>query len=313
MRTDSPLPLHAAPPGGRDQSLSAGTGSAMKPQSSPQLTRATLEKEIQQLPSLSVIVTEVLALIDRGDVELAVLMQKIGQDQALAMRVLRVVNSPFYGFSRHIGSLKDAGMMLGVHTLRNIVMAAGIMGHFPSREDQSFDRLSFWQHAIGTGVAAKVLASHCGLDEDSAFTAGLLHDIGKLVMAVYFPLDFDQVLAWRDKQDCLLKEAEQKVLGFDHTLVGARVTQKWKLPVAIIEAIQHHHCPDSAADIPFASLVHIADILCRGLEIGHGGDTLIPVLDVAAMQRLGLGWEQLRASLPEIEALNASANLMAEG
>jgi putative nucleotidyltransferase with HDIG domain len=298
------------------------TGAAFSPQvaslktansAKPQLTRATLEKEIQQLPALSVIVTEVLTLIDQGDVELAVLMEKIGQDQALASRVLRVVNSPFYGFSHHIGSLKDAGMMLGVHTLRNIVLAAGIMGHFPPGEDQDFDRLSFWQHAIGTGVAAKVLAGHCGLDQETAFTAGLLHDVGKLVVAAYFPADFNQILAWRDEQDCLLKDAEQAVLGFDHSLIGARVAQQWKLPKAIIEAIQHHHTPGSVTEISFAALVHVADILCRGLEIGHGGDTLIPVLDEAAIQHLGFSWELLRAALPEIEALNASANLMAEG
>ncbi|GMR19462.1 MAG: HDOD domain-containing protein [Gammaproteobacteria bacterium] len=289
----------------------AESGTTANPKRSP-LTRATLEKEIQQLPALSVIVTEVLTMIDRGDVELVVIMQKIGQDQALAARILRVVNSPFYGFSRHIGSLKDAGMMLGVHTLYNIVMAAGIMGHFPPGEDQGFDRLSFWQHAIGTGVAAKVLAGHCGLHQETAFTAGLLHDIGKLVMAAYFPADFDRVLAARNAQDCLLKDAEQLVLGFDHTLVGAKVAQKWKLPVAIIEAIRHHHTPDLVTDRPYTALVHVADILCRGLEIGHGGDMLIPALDVAAMQRLGLGWEVLRAALSEIEALNASANLMAE-
>ncbi len=296
-----------------DSAFSSESGVASANRSCPtQLTHATLEKEIQQLPALSVIVTEFLELIDRGDVELAVLMQKIGQDQALAARALRVVNSPFYGFSRRIASLKDAGMMLGVHTLRKIVVAAGIMGHFPSGEDQGFDRMTFWQHAIGTGVAAKVLASHCGLDGETAFTAGLLHDIGKLVMAVYFPADFDQVLACRNEQDCLLKDAEQAVLGFDHTLVGAKVARKWKMPKAIIEAIRHHHNPDSVTDKPFAALVHIADILCRGLEIGYGGDTLIPGLDVAAMQRLGLDWNLLLAALPQIEALNASANLLAE-
>jgi hypothetical protein len=82
--------------------------------------------------------------------------------------------------------------------------------------------------------------------------------------------------------------------------------------MAIIKAIQHHHALESVNDVPFAGLVHIADILCRGLEIGHGGDTLIPALDVAIMQDLGLSWEALRAALPEIEALNANANLLAE-
>ncbi len=288
---------------------SPGRAASLK---TPQLTRAILEKEIQQLPALPAIVSEVLALFDRGGVDLVVLMQKIGQDPALAARVLRVVNSPFYGFSRHIGSLKDAGMMLGVHTLRNIVTAVGIMSHFPPGGDVGFDRLSFWQHAIDTGVAAKVLAGHCGLDGETAFTAGLLHDIGKLVMAAYFPADFEQVLTTRDERDCPLREAEQAVLGFDHGLVGAKVAQQWKLPVAIIEAIQHHHAPDAVTDTPFAALVHIADILCCGPEIANGGDSPIPGLDICAMARLSLEWEALSGCLPEIEALNADASLLVE-
>ncbi len=277
-----------------------------------QLTRESLDKEIQQLPSLSTIVMEVLRLLDQGDVDLPALMKKIGQDQSLAARVLRVVNSPFYGFPARIGSLKDAGMMLGVHSLRNIVTAAGIMGHFPPGKDESFGRLSFWQHAIGTGVAANVLARHCGLDQEVAFTAGLLHDIGKLVMTVYFPADFAQVLAWRDAQDCLLRDAEQAVLGFDHTLVGVKVAKKWKLPELIMAAIHYHHKPASKPDAPFAALAHVADILCRGLEIGNGGDSLIPALDIRAMERLGLEWDELSHCLPEVEALNANANLLAE-
>ena len=289
----------------------SGSATVAQPQTR-QLTRASLDKEIQQLPSLSTIVMEVLQLLDQGDVDLPALMKKIGQDQALAARVLRVVNSPFYGFPSHIGSLKDAGMMLGVHSLRNIVTAASIMGHFPPGDDESFNRLSFWQHSIGTGVAAKVLARQCGLDQEVAFTAGLLHDIGKLVMAVYFPADFAQVLAWRDEQDCLLKDAEQAVLGFDHTLVGIRVAKKWKLPELIMAAIYYHHKPASKPDAPFAALAHVADILCRGLEIGNGGDSLIPKLDAQVMQRLGLEWGVVRACLPEIEALNANANLLVD-
>lgn len=296
---------------GETESTVSDPAASVQPQAL-QLTRKSLDKELQQLPSLSTIVMEVLQLLDQGDVDLPALMKTIGQDQALAARVLRVVNSPFYGFPNHIGSLKDAGMMLGVHSLRNIVTAAGIMGHFPLGKDESFSRLSFWQHSIGTGVAAKVLARQCGLDQEVAFTAGLLHDIGKLVMAVYFPADFARVLAWRDEQDCLLKDAEKAVLDFDHTLVGVKVAKKWKLPELITTAIHHHHTPASKPDAPLVALVHVADVLCRGLEIGNGGDSLIPKLDAQVMQHLGLEWEAVRACLPEVESLNANANLLAD-
>ncbi len=268
-----------------------------------------LDREVRELPSLSVVVSQLLTLLQRDDVAMAELMEEIGRDQGLAARILRIANSPFYGLSTHIASLKDAGAMLGVHTLYNIVTAAGIMGQFPATADESFDRLSFWKHAIGVGVCARVLARHSGLDTEVAFTAGLLHDIGKLVMAAYFEDDFSHVLAYRDEHDCLLRDAEQAVLGFDHTVIGARVARHWKLPEPVVNAIQHHHVLMDVAS-PLSELVHVADILCRALDIGHGGDDLIPVLNMAAMKRLGLKWALLADCLGEIESLNSFSDLL---
>ncbi len=268
-----------------------------------------LDREVRELPSLSIVVSQLLTLLQRDDVAMAELMEEISRDQGLAARILRIANSPFYGLSSHIGSLTDAGAMLGVHTLSNIVTAAGIMGQFPPTADESFDRLSFWKHAIGVGVCARVLARHGGLDAEVAFTAGLLHDIGKLVMAAYFEDDFSQVLVYRDEHDCLLRDAEQAVLGFDHTVIGARVARHWKLPEPVINAIQHHHALMDVAS-PLSELVHVADILCRALDIGHGGDDLIPVLNLAAMKRLGLKWALLADCLGEIESLNSFSDLL---
>lgn len=271
-----------------------------------------LDRDVRELPSLSAVVSQLLTLLQRDDVAMVELMEEIGRDQGLAARILRIANSPFYGLSTHIGSLRDAGAMLGVHTLSNIVTAAGIMGHFPPTVDEDFDRLSFWKHAIGVGICARVLARHGGLDPEVAFTSGLLHDIGKLVMAAYFEADFSHVLAYRDEHDCLLREAEQAVLGFDHTVIGARVARHWKLPEPVINAIQHHHALMGVAS-PLSELVHVADILCRALDIGHGGDDLIPVLNMAAMKRLGLDWALLAGCLGEVESLNSFSDLLIAG
>ena len=273
------------------------------------LTRGNLAREVRELPSLSAIVTQLLTMLQREDVAMADLMEEIGRDQALAARILRIANSPFYGMSTHIGSLKDAGTMLGVHTLYNIVTAAGIMGHFPPTRDDHFDRISFWRHAIGTGVCARVLARYAALEPELSFTAGLLHDIGKLVMAVYFVDDFSRVLAYRDTHDCLLREAEEAVLGFDHTVIGAHVAQQWKFPNPVVDAIQYHHALPEVAT-PLSEIVHVADILCRGLDIGHGGDDLIPPLQKKVLKGLGLNWSTIQHCLGEIETLNSFADVL---
>lgn len=270
-----------------------------------------LDKQIGQLPSLSAIVTRLLTLLQRDDITMAALMSEIGNDQALTARILRIANSPFYGLSTHIGSLSHAGTLLGLHTLRGIITAAGIIGHFPSQQDKHFDRQSFWLHAIGTGIAAQVLARRSGLDPEQAFTAGLLHDLGKLVLAAYFQDDFARVLTWRGEHGCLIREAEQSVLGFDHTEIGARIAQHWKLPKLLVNAIHFHHTLPGKAS-PLAELIHVADILCRGMDIGNGGDDLIPALHPDALPRLGLELSDLRAALPEIAHLNRNASMLLE-
>lgn len=265
------------------------------------LTLEHLDSGIQQLPALSLTVLEALATIDRGDSDFAALERIIAQDPALAARVLRVANSPFYGFSAHIGSVHDACVVLGIYTVRNIVLAAGVLDRFPPTAGGAFDRVAFWQHAVGVGAAARALARRLRQDAELAFTAGLLHDLGKLVLDAHFPDAFAAVLTERDRAHCLLRAAEEKTLGFDHTAVGARVAKHWRLPEPIVEAIARHHAPGQGPAAPVVDLVHIADIVCRGLEIGDGGDALIPVLAGDSLRRLGLSLDALKDCLPEVE------------
>ncbi|GAB4345214.1 MAG: HDOD domain-containing protein [Gammaproteobacteria bacterium] len=263
----------------------------------------------RDLGSLSVVVTEVLALLDRQDVDLSSLEQRIAQDQALAARILRIANSPFYGMSREIASLKEATVVLGVHTIRNVVTTAGVMALFSGDSAQGFDRLAFWQHAIGVGIASRVVGRHMGLEGEAAFTAGLLHDVGKLVIDCVLPEEFARINEQVAETGCLMVEAERQILGFDHSFTGGRVAERWKLPPPVIAAITRHHTPDSSSEA-IVQAVHLGDILCRALEIGNGGDDGLPELNPSAMDRTGLDWSSIRGCLEEIDQLNASANLI---
>lgn len=266
-----------------------------------------LEQEVRKLPPLPATVLEVMEALNRTDVDFTILENKIGQDPSLVTRVLSVANSPFYGFSGEISNLKEACLVLGTHTTRNIVLTAGVVRNLTAERANHLDLVGLWRHATATGVAARVLAGHVGADGDTAFTAGLLHDIGKMVLDIFFPKDYAQVLAHRDSKDCLLREAEREVMGFDHSLVGACVAARWSLPGAICAALGAHHRPAGKGGTRLGALVHVADIVARGLELGDGGDPLIPPLDPAALTKLGLDLESIAGSLGEIEALSQGA------
>jgi putative nucleotidyltransferase with HDIG domain len=268
-----------------------------------------LDHDLQRLPSLSIIVMDVLTLLRDDNLDLRLLEEKLKRDQSLTARILRIANSPFYGMSRKIVSIHEATVVLGIHTIRNIVTAASIIEHFQVDGDSKFNYLAFWQHAIGTGVAAKVLAAKVGADQEAAFTAGLLHNLGRICTEVLFQAELVQVAAYQQAHRCPLREAERAVLGFDHCLIGCKVAERWKLPPTLIEPIAHHHTPDMAPISVLTDLVHFADIICQGLEIGNAGEDLISVLSPSAWKRLDLTWDVVGACLKQIEELNAMSNL----
>lgn len=271
--------------------------------------RSRLEEGLDNdLGSLSVVVMEVLSLLGRCNVDLYAVEQCIGKDPGLAARILRIANSPFCGVTTEIATIKEATVALGVNTIRNIVTTAGVMALFSDHGDGGFDRLAFWQHAIGTAVASRVVASHSGQEAETGFTAGLLHDVGKLVIHTVLPAEFNHARQIAREQGCLLREAEQELLGFDHACAGGLALERWGLPRGLSLAVRDHHRPGETEEA-VAAVVHVGDILCRSLDIGDGGDALIPVLDPDAWECLQLDWDDISQCLGEIDQLNAHANL----
>jgi putative nucleotidyltransferase with HDIG domain len=273
------------------------------------LTLETVVAKVRQIPSLSIVVAELLASFDSEDVDIGYLVGKISQDQGLAARVLRVANSAFYGLSSRVGSVGEAVTVLGFHAVRSLALAAGITKVLPHKEGGRFDALAFWQHAVGCGVAARILALRAGKNPETAFTAGLLHDIGKLALDTYFREAFDAVLAYRAEHGCLMTEAEHALLGFDHAAVGFEMARQWHFPPAIQQAIRDHHEPDAAAAF-LTDAVHAAEVLCYALDIGSGGNDRVPQLSARAWQRIGLGWDAIDDCLREIEQTSDGMSLL---
>lgn len=267
------------------------------------LTLDDVLADIRQLPSLPALVGELVLALQNEASDISQLADGIARDQALAARTLRVANSPFYGNPNKVASIHDAIVILGYRAVGNLVMAASLTGLFLPAPQTGFNLGRFWRHGIATALAARALARGSGLDAEAAFSAGLLHDIGVLVLLTTRPHEYTRVLAQRAARDCELAVVERELLGFDHAQVGAALADRWLFPAEIARAVALHHSP-SAVDggsNALIDVVHVADVLAHALDLADAPDEWVPVLDALSWGRLGLNAGRVKSLLPGIE------------
>lgn len=262
--------------------------------------------QIQKLPSMPTLVLEILESINDENINTATLTKKISHDQAIVARILRVANSPFFGLSGKISSISTAITMLGLNNLRGLVMAAGIIGAFKGIE-KKFDWRAFWQHNIATAVCAKVLARQVGLNPETAFTAGLLHDIGKLVIGFYYPQVFSQLPSIDSASSQESLQIEQNGLGLDHAALGAEIAMRWYFPLEIQQAIARHH-QDSLSDHQnsISGLIFIANFFAHALDHGR-------IHEDKEKHLVKMAWSYFRLDASRVEALAAEAQQLYDG
>jgi putative nucleotidyltransferase with HDIG domain len=226
------------------------------------------------------------------------------QDQAIVLKVLRLVNSPLFAFSRRITSIEDAIPLLGFSEIRNIVTSVSVLSMFSTGEgSDTFDRAAFWKHSAACGIVCKILSRKLKVAaEEEYFTAALLHDIGKLVFDQLFPEDFRRVIALVGEKSLSIRQAERMVFGRPHMTFGEYLLRKWKIPEILSDAVLYHHAPrDSKIDPFLVSAVCVSDRIVHTLHIGSSGEKQTPELDEFAGHQLGIGPEDIDALIPEIE------------
>ncbi|MBW2092637.1 MAG: HDOD domain-containing protein, partial [Deltaproteobacteria bacterium] len=256
------------------------------------------------LPSLPGTVVAVLNVLNNPDSSAQELSGVLRQDQSITSRVLKLVNSAFYGFPRQIDTLSKAVTILGYTSIQNIILATAVFDTFSkANQGQSLDRKRFWQHALGCGAAAKTIEAKLGIGNgEEVFLAGLLHDIGKVILDTFLHDEYAQVLDLAQEKDLLLVEAEKEVLGATHADFGFWLAENWNLPYNLTAAIAHHHDPPGSKDyFTIASLVHAGDILTRILEVGHGGDNFVPGINRQAWTILRIKPKFIEDLIPDFE------------
>lgn len=222
----------------------------------------------------------------------------INTDPALATRLLKVVNSPFYGFPSQINTISRAITIIGTRELIHLVLATSVIKAFTGIPGSLINMDEFWRHSLACAIAAKQLALKCGQrPAERFFLAGLLHNIGSLVIYQSMPeLAREAINSSKFGNEAIFL-SEQRVLGFDHTEVGQALVKAWRLPASLDDVVRHHHTPSNSEEFPLeVAIVHIADIMVSSAEFGHSGDHHIPPLDAKAWDLLNLD----TAALPEI-------------
>jgi putative nucleotidyltransferase with HDIG domain len=245
-------------------------------------------KQIQDLPSLPAVVMELLNSIDQEDIDINVLAKKVSHDQALTAKTLRFANSSFYGTQSKVTTIQQAITLLGVANVRNLITAAAISGSFPENQCVGFNFKAFWRHSMATAVCAQLLARHLHVNSDYAFTAGLLHDIGRLVIVTRFPQHYAAAIAYRIEQDCYMLEAERAMLGIDHVIAGHALAVHWHFSEVMQHAIVGHHEPENSDGGALVSLIHVANSIVHALDVTNVEDDLVPPISLPAWNNLGL-------------------------
>jgi putative nucleotidyltransferase with HDIG domain len=252
--------------------------------------------DTKTLPTLPGVIIKLNALSDNEKSSVQEMAKIVSSDQVLSARILRLANSPSYGFYR-VSTISNAMILLGVNVVKSLALSSSI---FEIMEKNS---VGLWEHSLGVGVAANLIARKLTLPEcEEIATAALLHDIGKVIISLKCSEAEKAIRRTILEQDIYTREAERQVLDADHAEIGAWLSKSWFLPDKLSEPIAYHHDVIQSENHRIkTSVVHIADVLIKASGFGNSGDTYVPRIQKIAWDTLKLSEEFLVEIVEEIE------------
>ena len=256
--------------------------------------REKIHRYIDKMPSLPITVAKVIEISNNPATSPVDLNKVISMDPVLMGRVLRLINSAYYGLQDKVTSLVRAIIMLGINTVKNLALSTAVLGTLGKKNNfQAINMQGFWRHSLAVGVIAKEIAKHRKVntkDLEEYFIAGLLHDIGKIPLNNILGQDYVDIMGRSDRDKIPLYKAEQEELGFDHSEVASMIGNSWKLGEELLDAICYHHRPEEYKRIhrDIVLSVHLANYFAIVLEIGFSGDRYPAVASDSVFEELGL-------------------------
>jgi len=277
------------------------------------LTARDVRSQIEQmgaLPTIPTVLRKLLEMCENPRVSLAEIATVVSQDPVLAAKILKVVNSPIYGFPGRISSLTQALLLLGLNVARGLLLGVSVL------EIMRKSIVGLWEHSVGCAIVCGIIGKKKGLkDPEEVSVAGLLHDIGKVFLSLQFPDVYKQSMDEAGTRCMFITEAEREFFGATHGEVAAWIGKKWNFPRSLVEEIAYHHRPTLAKHYGLqTAIVHFSDILVRGRGFGFAGDGLVPNVNETAWRLLDLSDADIREILIATEdVLSQTEDLLVPG
>ena len=253
---------------------------------------------IQDIPTLPHIVIQLFEKIHQPDPVVNELADLIMKDQVLTTKMIRMVNSAFWGINRQITSVRETIVYLGLREISNLIYSVTLTNTF-ERDAPLMERVHFWEHSFGCALSSRLIAKRVRFpDVELAYLAGLLHDIGESIIAIHLYHEFEDVVQLVLEKGRTFYQAEEEILGFNHTDFGPWLVDKWLLPEKLSDVISHHHSIEKAEgeSRKLVAIVRLADLIClyHKLDFGHPeGENL--------NSEVGLTWRMLCDCYPTLQ------------
>jgi HD-like signal output (HDOD) protein len=268
----------------------------------------TLEKKLADLPALPAVVARIMETVNSPETSASDLNKLIVMDSGLSSKVLRIVNSAYYGFPKRVSTITHAVVILGFNTVRNLVLGVSAFGMLNQKTiPYGLNRTKFWEHSVASAIAGSVLArrrlSRVRTAPEEAFIGSLLHDIGTLFLDSYFPVQYAVAMAFAARENKQAWEAENMVLGIDHVTIGRRIAEHWNFPPHLVAMAAGHHDPSTQKEQQdMASIVHVANWLAWQLNYPSSEHAAPPELLPEVQEWLDFDEDTIAKTKEEIEA-----------
>lgn len=263
---------------------------------------------VDKMPAFRSSVQRLLQLAADINADSREIVQVIETDPMMTVKILKVINSPFYGLAQKISSVQRAVVHLGINTIKNMALSVAAMGMLPAKNLAGFDNRAFLLHSLTCAAICKLLSERLkvpAMQSSDYFVAGLLHDFGKIVFAEFIPATYKTVLHTASAHAIALNQVESDMLGVDHSQAGKLLAEHWGLAPGLIEAIDHHHRVHQRSTL--SDCLFAANQISKKLEFGFAGNSVIEELPAESVQSFGMSLDQLIVDLGDLSRVKTEA------